>query len=190
MVSLRFKYGIWFVSLLCVCLGCEQGRPGVDRVSALKDAKVKAIPGWKEVVSDQGRFRVIFPGEPKDGDQGAGVTSMHGLKMTDNNGHWFVLYVDLDGGPKDEAEARQSYRRSVEELVRKGSKVVSQRDVTINGVLGVELILRNQFNTSFMRAFVVNHRVYTLDVDWKDPVALNSVPGDVQQFFESFTFWQ
>jgi len=162
----------------------------VNKTQALKNVKVSAIPGWKEVVSDQGRFRAIFPRAPEIGDQGTGDSAMRGLKVIDARVHWFVLYADLDRLIIDEFQIRERYQQSLKGLVNRGARVVKQTDVTLNGRLGLELILQDKSRVSFMRVFVVDRRVYTLDVDQKRSDLPEKIPADVQEFFDSFTFWQ
>lgn len=184
---LSFVLSMLFVNQ--AACGQTTARPS-NKAQALKNAKVSARPGWKEVVSDHGRFRAIFPREPDIGNQGTGNSAMRGLKVIDAKVHWFVLYADFDRLIIGESQIREHYQQSLEALVNRGTRVVKHTDVNLNGRLGLELILQDKSKVGFMRVFVVDRRVYTLDVDQMRSDLPEKIPADVQEFFDSFTFWQ
>ncbi|HEV7860392.1 MAG TPA: hypothetical protein VGO91_17375 [Pyrinomonadaceae bacterium] len=178
--------------LLCgLCLGqinCGQTTPHpLDKTQALKDVKVSSVNGWKEMVLDKGRFRVLFPREPETEDNPA----MHGYKLKSAETNWFAYYNDFEEPrTNDETKLRDAYHKSVEALTKKGSKLLKQVDVRLNGRLGSEFVLEGPGTVSYMRAFMIGRRLYTLVVDSKRAVNGDAtIPQDVQQFFDSFTFW-
>ena len=181
--------------LTSVC--CAQtAAPRVGKVEALKAAKVGARDGWKEAVSDAGRFRILFRGEPEVADEPTG----RGFEMRGERLKWFALYNDFDFQvDDDDTTLTQKYKESVESLTKRGSKLLSRSEVNLNGRTGVEFILlgpagpasSGQRAKSYMRAFQVGSRLYTLAVDdYSDLSEAATVPPDVRTFFDSFTFWE
>ena len=184
--------------LLCHAqVSCGQpARPRVAKGEALKSVKVAALEGWKEAVSDTGRFRVLFHGEPvasKD-PEGAKGFEMKGFRVKS-----FALYYDYQlENNDDNATVWKKYNESVEALAKKGSILLAKRDLTLNGRPGVEFILLGpggggggEWAKSYMRSFMVGSRLYTLAVDdYINVSEAAEVPAEVQNFFDSFTFWE
>jgi hypothetical protein len=188
-----------FLTLAAVALSlssaaCGQtARPRIGKSEAVKSVKVASLDGWKEAVSDEGRFRILFHGEPVASHDPGGK----GFEMKGDRVKWFALYYDYNNSfDDDDATLRQKYAESVEALTKRGSKLLSRREVTLNGRPGVEFILlgqaaAGQVAKSYMRAFQVGRRLYTLAVDdYKDVSESNAVPAEVQSYFDSFTFWE
>ena len=151
--------------------------------------KVTSAEGWKAAVSEEGRFRVLFPTAFKGGTERN--TDMKGFKCFEAGTNWFAYYNDFDQPrASDDSHLRVAYRGSVESLTKGGSRLLSQKDVYLNGRLGTEFVLELPGRVSYMRAFLFLRRMYTLAVDRTriangDP----TIPQDVQQFFDSFTYW-
>jgi hypothetical protein len=168
-------------------------KPAIDKDQALKDVKVLAITGWQEVISDQGRFRILFPREPEIINIGNRPGAMYGYRLIDGETNWFAQYQDLGGEvPGGEKQLRNAYQKSVEAVIKKrGAKLLRQSDAVLNGRLGTEFITEVQGSVTYTRAFQIHSRLYTVEVDSKRAVNRDStLPRDVQQFFDSFTFWE
>ena len=167
-------------------------KPPVHKDQALKDVKVLAVTGWHEVISDQGRYRILFPREPKIINIGNGPGARYGYQLIEGETNWFAQYQDFDQArTDDEKKLRDAYHKSAEALTKKGAKLLRQSDVILNGRLGTEFVLEGQGNVSFIRSFQIYRRLYILEVDSKRAVNGDpTLPRDVQQFFDSFTFWE
>ena len=165
----------------------QKGAAAIDRDAALKGVKVTAVNGWKEATSEKGRFRILFPRQPEVADEPVG----RGFELKDGKAKWFALYVDFDHAvTADDAALRQKYKESAEALASKGSKLIRSSDVTLNGRLGREIILVGRGAKSYLRTFQIGSRLYTLAVDvYGDSGEADEMPPEVQQFFDSFTFW-
>ena len=181
-----------FILLLLFTVSCGQvARKLTSKDQALKGVKVSAVSGWKELVSDKGHFRILFPADPTvvDGDP----VGLQGYKLISGEKNWFSYRYDY-AEPKsdDEAQLRTAYRQSVEAITKRpGTKLLSQSDVKLNGWLGSEFVIESPSAISYMRAFQVHSRLFTLSVDVKKHGEVNpAIPQDVQQFFDSFTFWE
>ncbi|MGZ8848350.1 MAG: hypothetical protein ACXW3C_17955 [Pyrinomonadaceae bacterium] len=171
-------------------LVCGQKRVPLAKSEAIRKAHVGAIPDWRETISDDGRFRILFPGPPQvDND----VVTAVGLKVIEPNTSWTVFYSDLGRVvPTNEAAFRKAYRGGLNGLTGEGRTLLSQRDVYLNGRLGTEFVIEGAGLTSYMRAFVVGRRLYTLAAHRKEVDASNraNIPTDVRHFFDSFAYWE
>jgi hypothetical protein len=191
-LNTNLRFCILTLAIFCFLpsSGCAQSRPKpVTKARALSALRLTSVEGWKEAISEEGRFRVLFPGIFKGGNERN--TDMKGFKCFQAETNWFAYYNDFDQPrASDDAHLRVAYRGSVEALTKAGSRLLSQKDVSLNGRLGTEFVLESAGRVSYMRAFLFLRRMYTLAVDRTrvtngDP----TIPEDVQQFFDSFTYW-
>ncbi|MDT5121215.1 MAG: hypothetical protein QOC96_697 [Acidobacteriota bacterium] len=191
-VKNKLRAIIAFTVLVCLSqIGCGQtNKPSLDKAQALRDVKVKSVAGWKEVISETGRFRILFPNEPEI--RNSGTPNMQGYKLMSGDRGWFAYYADLNKSKvSDEAGIREAYHKSVEDMARKGGTLLRQNDISLNGRLGIEVVFQGRGATSFIRSFLIGQRMYVVEVDSKDVIDKDtSLPTDVQQFFDSFTFWE
>lgn len=166
----------------------QQPAVPITKANAIKDVRVSSLPGWLEAVSNECNFRILFPGKPKIDDD---VVSMRGFKVTTSSGNWSASCADLGRSiPNDEAALRQLYQQSMDEMTRNKTYVIASGDVFLNGRLGAEFRIRGLSRTSYTRAFVVGRRLYTISVSQKKaPQSGSENPSDVQQFFDSFAYW-
>lgn len=182
------------VVLLCLTqTGCLRLKKSpVSKAEALKAVKVSSVEGWKEVVWDKGRFRVLFPREPRLKGENAAAAMLKGYELIETEASWFVLYKDYDEPRTDDpTELRAAYNKSVEALAKSGATLHRQDDVFLNGRLGTEFVLEGRGAVSYMRAFTIGRRMYMLGVDDKKGFNGSSkLPKDVEQFMNSFTFWE
>jgi hypothetical protein len=117
---------------------------------------------------------------------------MKGFKFFQPETNWFAYYSDFDQPmPLDEAYLRNAYHGSVEAIAKNGKRLLAQRDVFLNKRLGTEFVIARPSLVSYMRSFIFGSRAYTLAVDRKTDVGSDATfPSDVQQFFDSFTYWE
>lgn len=182
------------LTLFALCLhqiSCGQAsQPSLDKAQVLKTVKVQSVADWKEVISDTGRFRILFPDEPEKSDKSIGDFTEQGYKLHSGETFWMAYYSDFQRPIVGEAALRDAYQKSAAGLTGKGSKLLRQNDIILNGRLGTEMILKAR-NTVFMRGFLIGRRMYVLEVDRPDvPDGDSTIPDDVRQFFDSFTFWE
>jgi hypothetical protein len=171
-------------------LVCGQKRVPLAKSEAIRKAPVGAIPDWRETISDEGRFRILFPG-PSQVDNN--VVSAVGLRVIEPNTSWNVFYSDLDRiVPTNEAAFRKAYRAGLNGVTGEGRTLLSQRDVYLSGRLGTEFVIEGAGLTSYMRVFVVGRRLYTLAAHRKEVDASTraTIPTDVRRFFDSFAYWE
>lgn len=180
------------VMLLAVALWPSVPALGQDalptRDQAMKRVGVIAISGWQEFIPAEGRLRILFPGRPKLVDD---VRSVHDYRIKLDDTEWRALYSDLDAPMKDEAELRTTLDRASNAMVRPGTTIRSRTEIRINAQLGLDMILEVPQGTLFLRAVQAGQRSYIVSA-LRAPGrnTCTSYPVDVQQFFDTFTFWQ
>ena len=117
---------------------------------------------------------------------------MKGFKLTNAAGKWAVFCSDLGkNAPDDESGMRSLYQRSMDSMTHNKTYLLVSEDVFLNGRLGVEFRIRGLSQTSYTRAYAFGPRLYTLSVTRKKTANEEpDTPPDVQQFFDSFTYWE
>ena len=187
------KISFTFFLILCftqICCGQKSNSP-ITKTQALRDVKVASIQSWKEIISDEGRFRILFPNEPAIYGKGNSGTDLRGFNLIQGEMNWFAYFNDYSNPIYDETKLREAYQGSVERITRKGVKLLKQNDVFVNKKLGTEFILEGHDAISYMRAFLIGSRMYTLAVDNRQKTQpIDKIPDNVEQFFDSFTFWE
>jgi len=175
------------LSLTRIVSGQEAASP-VSKTRAIKEVRVSSMSGWYEAVSEEGRYRVLFPRQPQIDDD---VVSVKGFRCIEPESNWLASYTDFARPvPNDENYLRNAYHGSVEAITKKGNSLLAQRDVFLNGRLGNEFVVGGPALISYLRVFVSGSRMYTLSVNRKKTPGTNGqIPGDVQQFFDSFAYW-
>lgn len=159
----------------------------VTKAEAIRTVRVSSLPGWFEFLSEQCRFRVLFPGAPRTGV----VASSKGFKLRNGSDQWAARCGDLDvSAPNETSLLRQKYQEVIAAMTRGDNRLFASGDVMLNGRLGAEVIIQRSSRIDYVRTFAYGRRVYTLTVTRKrtNPVR-DGVPPDVQTFFDSFTYW-
>jgi hypothetical protein len=171
-----------------VITSAQQPASPITKASALKNVRISSLPGWSETVSDECSFRILFPGKPKiDSD----AASMKGFKLANSSGKWSASCADLGRTvPNDESALRQVYQQSMDAMTHNKTYLIASGDVSLNGRLGIEFRIRGLSQTSYTQAFVFGRRLYTISVTRKKTAEVSADnPADVQQFFDSFAYW-
>lgn len=178
------------VTLLAfVSLGSAvSAQSGLSKSEAMKAVPVVTIPNWKEFSSAEVKFRVLFPGEPELDDN---VISMKAWRLSIGDTLWSVSFSDFDSKDPDDEHLRGVYRSSLATTIHKGERLLFQRDFRLNGRLGSEVAITSPIKTRYMRALMLSQRLYILSVERKKMAGTNiATPTDVQQFFDSFAYWE
>ena len=179
--------GLIFVSALIPGYA-QTSSSQITKTKALQNVRVSSVPGWFELVSDENKFRVLFPARPKiDND----VISMKGFKVANDSGKWAAFCSDLGRpAPDDEPALRNLYQQSIDSMTRNKTYLLASGDVFLNGRLGIDFRIRGLSHTSYTRAFAVGRRLYILSVEQKKTANSEpETPPEVQQFFDSFAYW-
>jgi len=160
----------------------------ITKASALKNVRGSSIPGWLELVSDECNFRILFPGKPQIDNE---VLPRRGFKFTNSAGKWSAFCADLGQAvPSDETSLRDLYQKRMDAMTRNKTYLLASSDLSINGRLGIEFTIHGLSQVSYTRAFASGHRLYMISVARKNSTtATDDIPADVQQFFDSFAYW-
>jgi len=160
----------------------------IAKADALKSVRVSSLPGWFEFVSEASRFRILFPGAPKSNND---VSTMKGFTIEDASGHWAAWCSDLGvTAPNNDSLLREKYQHAIAGMVHGNNRLFVSGDVFLNGRLGAEVIIQRSSRVDYIRTFAFGRRLYTLTVTRKRTNHVGSdVPEDVQQFFDSFIYW-
>lgn len=161
---------------------------------------VQAYPAqeahWKELVSDKLSFAMEFPGDPiseKSKMPGEGL-DRYDFSYRAKDQIFSVRVSELDktsSGQLNETALAVFYsisRRGTIEWL-KGSELVTENDIKLDGRLGREFSIRNEHTFLIRRVFIVGDKLYQLTVMMpkrreKDRDALQAAT----KFFNSFRF--
>jgi len=159
----------------------------VSKDQALKAVRISSIPNWREAVSAEGKFRVLFPAEPAVDDD---VASVKGWKLVDSDSRWSALHTDLEVPPEvTDAQMRQTMLDRVHKTWEKG-RFLSEKDVMLNGRTGSEFVITEADKLTYIRTFWLRNGLYMLSVVRTAKAGADAtIPADVQHFFDSFTYW-
>jgi len=133
---------------------------------------------WKEFTSAEGGFAVSMPGvpaissEPVDTELGRIVIQMYVL--TTKLGEYGVSYSDLPVRANDAATVRKVLDGSRDQILANGANRLSENDVTLDGILGRELIFEKGGVLGRHRMFLVDGRLYALILATAANVAFNN----------------
>jgi hypothetical protein len=141
-------------------------------------------------VSEKGRFRITFPAKPIEEDENYGPRGMYGFSLREGNAKWSAHCIDFPNPTTDEDKLREAYSSIVEALLANGSRLVRKDEIRLNGKLGIEFVIEKRGEVSFLRAFLVGRRLYTLGIRRKAKLKDSATPAEVQKFFDSFDFWE
>jgi hypothetical protein len=182
--SLVFIVAFMFFSVPPACLG--QDALSASKAQAISKVRVATLPGWRETLSCEGRFRVLFPCDPENNDD---VISVKELMCTRDGLSWLVSYSELPRAVQD-SELKQRYHQANRAISGDENKLIAERDVFLNGRLGNETVIAKQSRVTYMRSFISRSRLYVISVDRKKHAGSTElIPRDVQNFFDSFVYW-
>ncbi|HVG32984.1 MAG TPA: hypothetical protein VM911_07890 [Pyrinomonadaceae bacterium] len=148
---------------------------------------------WRELISEEGRFKIKFPGEPVEEVNKFGTTTIHDFKVVKPAVEWRISYADDENFARDPTSLKETYSRSVDSLQRENRKLILKKDIYLKNRLGIEFILEDQDSISTTRSFLVGQRLYQVSVK-KQKKLSSPVEADlsraVKEFFDSFNFWE
>jgi len=146
--------------------------------------------------SAEGRFTVVFPGDPKvqavTVETDLGPLTLHQAILIGPSAAYHVSYSDLPVGPETPAQKKQRLDGSRDELIAAGLRLITETDVTIAGIGGREWLMERGGAITRVRAFFLDQRFYQLI--FHAPVALafrngkpSPNPADRTEIFEKIS---
>ncbi len=121
---------------------------------------------WKEFVSEEGRFKVNFPGAPRqsfkeiDTQAGKAKTTIYSVALTED--YFEVRYGDFPAEPDVDRNNLKSYYDFIRDntLKLQSSTLLSERDLSLNGNPGRELVINFNENYTIYRFFLIGNRIF------------------------------
>lgn len=128
---------------------------------------------WEQYESKEGRFRVRFPGKPKEEssiqETSTGKLNVHSMRYKGLLAYQ-VSYIDFAKPLDDAATAKQVFQAmrasALEASKEQNSLVVKEKEVSVNGYPGY--FLHIEFNGKMVGRLewvLVSNRVYTITVE-------------------------
>lgn len=150
--------------------------------------KVARDKAWQELVSTEGRFRVLMPDTPEDRFVpviGQIVnTEMHAYFVRTAVASYVVAYADFPN-VKDPRLLKKAYDNGRDRLLASGNfHLVSERDVTAGNITGREIIYDDGANVGTDRIYFVNGRAY--QVIFLRP-QLGGMPNEMIKFYDGLS---
>lgn len=122
---------------------------------------------WKEYVSPQGKFSILFPGKPETGYRPIGADSESSVTYVTNviidEKAWAVAYFDLPAAPPDEKAIQARFDRTRDHMLKMYSvKATDEEKVLINGypVRAFKTKTDDQRRVQHTKIYLVGQRVY------------------------------
>jgi len=182
---MRFKFSvILLVVLLCGAMVAQE-RPAPDQ---------GGNPcGWKEFSSAEGQFTVCVPETPKTGIANVGTIGgplkTHFFFVEADKFLYYISYADLSVSPQTPAENKMALDQTRDRTAAKGH-VLSDNDVTFDGILGREMLLDRNGTIQKGRFFYAKERLYYVILTATPSVAFrdgkpSANPADRTELFET-----
>jgi hypothetical protein len=148
-----------FSIILLVALLCSS----VIAQKQLAPAKDDHASDWKEFSSAEGRFTVSLPEIPKADistvDTPVGPLKSHFFVVETDKFLYYVAYVDLPAGPETPEENKEALDSSRDRALA-NHRLISENDVTLDGIVGRELLVDRDGLIMNGRFFYAKQRLY------------------------------
>lgn len=156
------------------------------------DAQNRVLqPDWKELVSEEGKFKATFPGTPKTSvDKIVAETEKtpNGSFEVQLPQRWFgISYQDSSKSlERDQVKARYDYLRD-ETLKLPNTKLVTEREISLSGSLGREIVITLNKTIITNRMYLIGNRLFQITTTISPPLTEDKeVKKDSDRFLDSF----
>jgi hypothetical protein len=152
--------------------------------AAISLLAIVACNPFKPFESQEGRFRVLMPKEPQyearviDPEDG---TTVHLYRATYAATVYLVAHTDFPAGGRTPAEVLADGRANA--LAAASRKLLSERQITLQGHPGLELVIQEGNTLMYLRSFYVGSRSYQVSVTGQDH---STVKNRAPEFLDSF----
>jgi len=156
--------------------------------SLLVAQKVSREKAWEELISTEGRFRVLVPDTPEDRFVpviGQIVnTEMHAYFVRTAVASYVVAYADFPV-VKDPRLLKKAYDNGRDRLLASGKfRLLNERDVLAGSIPGREIVYSDGANVGIDRIYFVNGRAY--QVIFIRP-QLGGMPDEMTKFYDGLS---
>lgn len=144
--------------------------------------------------STEGRFTVVFPGNPKVEettiDTPLGPLKTHSAVLQRAESGYYVSYTDSLPGSKFPSEDKETLNGIRDEFIEDGHRLISESDVTVAGIAGREWLFEGDVQITRARAFYFKQRLYQIMFHARLARAFRNGksspnPADRTEFFET-----
>ena len=151
----RFKFSILLLVVL-LCSGViAQKRPSPPKDDHASD--------WKDFSSAEGQFTVSLPETPKADIATVGTPvgplKSHFFVVETDKFLYYVSFVDLPAGPETPEENKEALDASRDRALA-NHRLISENDVTLDGIVGRELLVDRNGLILKGRFFYAKQRLY------------------------------
>lgn len=158
--TMRFN----FCLMLLVVLLCGNALAQSPPASAQADK----VSDWKEFSSNEGRFTVSLPGTPTadviDAGTRFGVLKAHFFVLKTDTFLYYISYLDLPESPQTAAENKAALDE-IRDQRRANARLISENDITLDGIVGREVLLDRNGQIQKGRFFYAGQRLYYVIVN-------------------------
>ena len=149
--------------------------------------KLSTDKPWQEVVSVEGRFRVLLPDIPDERFVPATVqsvdTEMHAYFVRTPVASYAVIYADFPNMGEDLLSTAFDNGRE-RALSSKTVRLLSEKDITTANIPGRELVFDDSANVVTDRMYFVNGRLYQVMFMRPD---LSGMPNEMVKFYDGLS---
>ena len=135
---------------------------------------------WKEFSSDAGGFTVLMPGTPTSTVEGVDtalgkIPQVH-FTLETGTAAYLVNYADFPVSSDDPARVSRALDAGRDTMLAEqpGTKLLSEKEIVLDGHPGREWVFRDDPNVLIVRAYFVKGRLYNLLIGASYNVAFNS----------------
>lgn len=184
----------WIVALavgLGVLLVLGGGVAGMlwSGILRTKGKSSAASPGWYELSSAEGRFRILMPGTPTRRNRTmpspVGDVQDTAFLLDTADRSMMVTYADFDAPHQKNASIEDIINQARDEMVRRlRGTLRADTAITLQGHSGKEVLIDiPRQGTGYFRWYAVKRRLYVLVM-----MGITATPSqaDVTRFFDSF----
>jgi hypothetical protein len=190
-----FFRSIFFITLLLACIapGLAQKRRAKRIRATPPPVAVEEIPpAWKEFAPPEGRFSILFPGDPARNNS-SGSADVHDFSLTTSMAIYGAGYGDWPKSDADEAEFTKNVLDStIHEMTNvANTTLVAQTDILLDGHPGRELRLKLPEDGIYVdRMYIVGARLYQVSIAIQGYYARPQKKGfydwTISKYLESF----
>jgi thioredoxin-related protein len=119
---------------------------------------------WKPYTSQEGAFEISFPGGPGPATFPMGPVTVHLYATRNSVGDFAVSYMDVPKLSEDPTAAGNVLDAMRSWVIQNGATVITEQELTVDGVRGRELVASDQGFINQTRYFVVKGRLYTVTI--------------------------
>lgn len=177
-------FSLALITTVSTQAGFAQG-PTPSTASVAPQTAAPAPPA--EFVSDEGGFRIKFPGTPKPVDaNGAGASKQ--FVLSQRGVVYLVSYQDYPRPVSAPRDIKSVFEVTRSQATSDGEKLLNERELTVDGSAGREFVTEDAKARMTTRVVLAGRRVYKLITAVKRPSAPNTEPNVAQgtAFLDSF----